>query len=70
MSTERLNNPNNWRKRGEEIRRFADETENPHMKAQLLKLAADYEHLAQKAEERAGGTKLATWDSRPSATKE
>lgn len=38
-----------WRKRAEELRILAADTTDAEEKELLLKLAADYEHLAQRA---------------------
>lgn len=42
-----------WRKRAEELRILAADATDAKEKQTLLKLAADYEHLAQRAAQRA-----------------
>jgi hypothetical protein len=48
-----MSNSRYWRKRAERLRRVAAETIEPESKQALLKLADRYEHLAQRADERA-----------------
>ena len=41
-----------WRVRAQEMRNFGQNLDDEHSRAIALKLADDYEHLAQQAEER------------------
>src|ERR1700732_5097114 len=48
-----FNGPEHWRQRAEEARRMADLMSNIPSKEAMLRIAEDYEHLAEWAEERA-----------------
>jgi len=45
--------PEYWRNRAEEVRAVAEEMKDPEARERLLRIAADYEHLARRAQERA-----------------
>jgi hypothetical protein len=48
-----FNGPEHWQQRAEEARRMADLMSNIPAKEAMLRIAEDYEHLAEWAEERA-----------------
>jgi hypothetical protein len=50
-----LNDPTHWRARAAEMRALADETNDIEASRLILKLAEDYERLAQRAEIRSDG---------------
>jgi hypothetical protein len=51
-----INDPKHWRHRAAEARAMAESlTDDPEAKQQMLKVAADYEKLAKRAEERSAG---------------
>jgi len=47
-----INDPKHWRDRAEEARTVADELTDPDAKRRMLRIAADYEELAKRAERR------------------
>ena len=50
-----INDPKHWRYRAEEARAMAESMTNPEAKQMMLDVAADYERLAKRAEERSAG---------------
>jgi hypothetical protein len=50
-----LNDPEHWRERAEEARTRADQIGDPKSKNAMLRIANDYELLAERAEARASG---------------
>ena len=50
-----LNDPKHWRDRAEEARTRADQLDDPQSKSAMLRIAHDYELLAERAEARASG---------------
>jgi hypothetical protein len=52
MSWLHLNDPVHWRVRAIEARTVAENITDPVSKELMLKVAAEYEHLAKRAEER------------------
>jgi hypothetical protein len=55
MATSFINDPEHWRKRAEEARALAKQMNDETSKQTMLKIAADYDHLAERAEGRAKG---------------
>jgi len=51
-----INNPAHWRQRAEEARTIAEQMNDSQSKDAMLRIAKDYEHLAERAEERAKGS--------------
>jgi hypothetical protein len=47
-----INDPKHWRQRAEEARTVADEMTHPDSKRIMLRIVADYEELARRAERR------------------
>jgi molecular chaperone GrpE (heat shock protein) len=52
VPTSIANDPEHWRKRAEDMRTLANEIKDPLSKQTMLRIAADYERLAERAEER------------------
>jgi hypothetical protein len=52
MTSELLTTPQYWRDRAEEIQELAERSTHPETKRSLQNIAADYERLAERAEER------------------
>ena len=50
-----INDPKHWRYRAEEARAMAESMTDPEAKQLMLNVAADYERLAKRAEERSAG---------------
>ena len=50
-----LNDPGHWRERAEEARTRADQIGDPKSKNAMLRIAYNYELLAERAEARASG---------------
>ena len=55
----RWNNPRYWHKRAEEARAIAETMTNIEARNGMLRLCADYEAMAQRAEDWSGQTKSA-----------
>jgi len=53
MPTSHINDPEHWRSRAEEARTLADQMNDETSKQMMLRIAADYERLAERAEEQA-----------------
>ena len=50
-----INDPEHWRNRAEEARTLAEQMNDEMSKQTMLRIAADYERLAERAELRARG---------------
>ena len=55
MATLFINDPEHWLQRAREARTLADQISDEASKETMLKIAADYEHLAERAALRAQG---------------
>lgn len=55
MPSSYLNDPEHWRERAKEVRAMAEDMADPASKQKMLDVAADYEHLAKRAEDRRTG---------------
>lgn len=53
MSAHGINDANHWRDRAAEMRVLSGEVNDPQAQRMMLKLANDYEKLADRAEDRA-----------------
>jgi hypothetical protein len=53
-----INDPEHWRARAEEKRTLAAGINDLDARATMLRIADDYEKLAKRAEQRAGGTSV------------
>jgi hypothetical protein len=49
------NDPNHWRHRAEEMRALAEEMKDAVARTTMLKIANDYDKLADRAEKRSDG---------------
>jgi hypothetical protein len=47
-----INDPKHWRQRAEEARVHAEDVFDPEAKKTMLRIAEDYEKLAERAEQR------------------
>jgi hypothetical protein len=52
-----FNDPDHWRQRAEEARVQAEQMSDERTRQMMLKIAADYDHLAVRAAMRAGAAK-------------
>ena len=52
MPKSRINDPRHWRERAQEARIVADALTDPDSNSRMLRVAEDYEVLAQRAEQR------------------
>jgi hypothetical protein len=51
-----INDPTHWLQRAAEIRALAQSMSDPQSKEAMLRIAQDYEHLAERAKLRAKGS--------------
>jgi hypothetical protein len=51
-----INDPEHWRQRAEQMRALAGEVNDEQAKETMLRIAKDYERLAERAEQRAKGS--------------
>ena len=55
MPSSQLNDPEHWRDRSKEARAMAENMADPVSKQKMLDVAANYEYLAKRAEDRRSG---------------
>jgi hypothetical protein len=55
MVTSHINDPEHWRNRAQEARTLADQMDDEASKQTMLRIADDYERLAERALQRAQG---------------
>jgi hypothetical protein len=55
MPSSHLNDPEYWRDRAKEARAIAEDMADPVYKQKMLDVAANYEYLAKRAEDRRAG---------------
>jgi hypothetical protein len=51
-----INDPEHWRQRAGEARSVAEQMNEPQSKEAMLRIAKDYERLAERADQRAKGS--------------
>jgi hypothetical protein len=55
-----INDPQHWRARAEEMRTLADQMSDEASRQMMLRVASDYERLAERAEQRMRGSPRAS----------
>ena len=55
MPSHFVNDPKHWEQRVEQMRMLADQIKDAEAKAVMLRIAADYDKLAKRAEQRRAG---------------
>src|SRR5262249_38487000 len=55
MPSSHLNDPEYWRDRAKKVRAMAEDMADPVYKQKMLDIAANYEYLAKRAEDRRAG---------------
>jgi len=64
-----INDPEHWRRRAEETRTIAEQMSDLQSKDAMLRIAKDYERLAERAEQRGKGSGQATKSNKPMLVK-
>jgi hypothetical protein len=59
VSPSAILNSHDWRKRAEQMRTLADDMNDLIARTAMLQIASDYDHMAERADERARNSKPA-----------
>ena len=57
MSSSHINDPEHWRQRAQDMRKLAQDVNDSAAKQTMLRIAADYDRLAERASLRSDGGK-------------